>query len=231
MFSGRFAVVPRHSESAIFRFAKERLFVRPLFDERKATIPNATLIDPNAEVRLTSLQGYGVAASTSKHCDRILISKGKATMPWSIRRATVDDAPTIVDFNCRLAKETEDLDLDAALIQPGVQAGLGDQAKALYFVAENDAQEIVGQIMVTFEWSDWRNGWFYWIQSVYVRHDSRRQGVFRALFEHVEQRATNDSDVIGLRLYVDDTNAPAQETYYNLGMKRSTYFVLEKYPL
>ncbi|MGF1579920.1 MAG: GNAT family N-acetyltransferase [Gemmataceae bacterium] len=151
-------------------------------------------------------------------------------MPWSIRLATMDDVSTIVDFNCRLATETEGLDLDPELILPGVRAGLADPNKALYFVAEKD-QSIAGQIMVTFEWSDWRNGWFYWIQSVYVREDCRRQGVFRSLYEHVERLAMNKSDVIGLRLYVDDENASAQETYYNLGMKRSTYFVLEKYPL
>ena len=86
-------------------------------------------------------------------------------------------------------------------------------------------------MMVTYEWSDWRNGWFWWVQSVYVRPEYRRRGVFRAVFEHVQQAARDDPGVIGLRLYVEDNNRPAHETYYRMGMKRAGYFVLEKYPL
>jgi GNAT superfamily N-acetyltransferase len=85
--------------------------------------------------------------------------------------------------------------------------------------------------MITTEWSDWRNGWFWWVQSVYVRPEARRRGVFRALFEHVEGLARQDPGVIGLRLYVENGNRAAQETYAWVGMRPAGYFVLEKYPL
>jgi GNAT superfamily N-acetyltransferase len=111
-----------------------------------------------------------------------------------------------------------------------VAAGLADPGKALYFLAEQDGQ-VLGQLMLTREWSDWRNGWFWWVQSVYVRPECRRRGVFRRLFGHVEQLARRDSEVIGLRLYVDNSNRAAQETYARLGMRPAGYFVLEKYPL
>jgi ribosomal protein S18 acetylase RimI-like enzyme len=151
-------------------------------------------------------------------------------MPWTIRAATPADAPMVVEFNRRLAEESEGKVLDPAVLTPGVLAGLADRNKALYFVAEGEGI-VAGQIMVTFEWSDWRNGWIWWIQSVYVRHEQRRRGVFRALFEHVEGLARADPGVIGLRLYVENGNHAAQETYARLGMKRAGYFVLEKCPL
>ena len=85
--------------------------------------------------------------------------------------------------------------------------------------------------MVTFEWSDWRNGWLWWIQSVYVRAESRRRGVFRTLYEHVYQAARREPDVIGFRLYVERNNRPAQQTYFRIGMEEAGYVVLQKYPL
>jgi GNAT superfamily N-acetyltransferase len=152
-------------------------------------------------------------------------------MTWSVRQAVVADAPVIIDFNCRLAEESEGKTLDRAQITPGVQAALADPAKALYFVAEDSLGRVVGQMMVTYEWSDWRNGWIWWIQSVYVSQEERRQGVFRSLFDTIQQTARARPDVIGLRLYVDYDNRTAHETYFRLGMKKSNYFVLEKYPL
>jgi GNAT superfamily N-acetyltransferase len=152
-------------------------------------------------------------------------------MSWSVRSATPDDAPVVIDFNCRLAQESEGKTLDPTLINPGVRAALADPNKALYFVAVDDNSHIVGQMMITFEWSDWRNGWFWWIQSVYVKPEARRRGVFRALYEHVRAEAARRTDVIGLRLYVDNDNVHAQQTYLRLGMVRSNYFVLERYPL
>jgi GNAT superfamily N-acetyltransferase len=151
-------------------------------------------------------------------------------MPLMIRRAVASDAGVLVEYNCRLARETEGRDLDAALVQAGVAAGLADELKALYFVAE-DGGELVGQLMVTTEWSDWRNGWIWWIQSVYVRHDARRRGVFRALYEHVHQTASRTAGVVGLRLYVDRENRAAQQTYLSLGMEETSYLVFERYPL
>ncbi len=151
-------------------------------------------------------------------------------MPLSLRRAGLADAPVIVEFNCLLALESEGKTLDPAVLTPGVAAGLADPRKSLYFVAE-DGGRIVGQVMVTFEWSDWRNGWMWWIQSVYVRPEHRGRGVFRALFDHVHRTAVADPEVIGLRLYVEEANHRAQEIYQHLGLGRTGYFVLERFPL
>jgi ribosomal protein S18 acetylase RimI-like enzyme len=151
-------------------------------------------------------------------------------MPITVREATLADADVVTEFNVLLARESEGKTLDPALLVPGVKAGLADREKCCYFLAEEQGK-ILGQIGVTNEWSDWRNGWFWWIQSVYVRAEARRQGVFRAIFEHIQEAARNDPAVIGLRLYVDDENHAAQKTYTSLGMKRTSYFVLEKYPL
>src|SRR5262249_17483274 len=153
-----------------------------------------------------------------------------AIMDVKVRRATPMDAGVVANFNCRLAMESEGKTLDPNPLAAGVAAGLADPKKALYFVAEADGV-IVGQTMVTFEWSDWRNGWSWWMQSVYVVAEARRQGVFSALYRHVVETARCDGEVIGLRLYVEDNNQPAQQTYYNLGMRRAGYFVLEKIPL
>ena len=151
-------------------------------------------------------------------------------MVLTIRHATPADAAVVVEFNRRLALESEGKTLDLAVLTAGVTAGLADAARGRYFLAEADG-EVVGQMMITFEWSDWRNGWFWWIQSVYVRADARRRGVFRRLYEHVRQLASQSPDVIGLRLYVERDNHPAQQTYAQLGMETTGYLVLEKYPL
>lgn len=151
-------------------------------------------------------------------------------MSIPIRPATPADAGVIVEFNLLLAQESEGLTLDLTRLTPGVAAGLADPVKGRYFIAEQDGK-ILGQMMITYEWSDWRNGWFWWIQSVYVRPEARRQGVFRALFDHVQALARRDPEVIGLRLYVERENHNAQQTYLRLGLERTGYFVLEKYPL
>ena len=148
----------------------------------------------------------------------------------TVRLATPADAPIVVEFNYRLAQESEGKTLDRATLSAGVAAGLADAEKARYFVAEENG-EIVGQVMLTMEWSDWRNGWIWWIQSVYVRADWRGKGVFRSLYEHVHRAAIADRNVVGLRLYVEQANTAAQQTYLRLGMERTGYFVLEKYPL
>jgi GNAT superfamily N-acetyltransferase len=148
----------------------------------------------------------------------------------TVRRAVPADAPVVVEFNRRLALESEGKALDVAVLERGVRAGLADPRKALYFVAE-EGGAVVGQIMLTFEWSDWRNGWIWWIQSVYVREDWRRRGVFRLLYEHVRDAAVADPEVIGLRLYVEHDNHVAQQTYLKLGMERTGYFVLERCPV
>ena len=151
-------------------------------------------------------------------------------MTLTLRRATLADAPIIVEFNRRLAWESEQLELVLALITPGVDAVLQDAAKGFYTVAERDG-EVVGQTLITTEWSDWRNGWFWWIQSVYVRDDARRGGVFKALFEKLRAEAQAEPSVIGLRLYVETENERARKTYRSLNMTDTHYGMMEIYPL
>src|SRR5438105_2310221 len=117
-------------------------------------------------------------------------------MPLTLRRATLADAPVIAEYNQRLAHETEGRSLDPPVIAAGVRAVLSDPERGRYFVAERDGA-VVGQLMITTEWSDWRNGWIWWIQSVYVRMDARRQGVFRALYEHALAAARGEPQVVG----------------------------------
>jgi ribosomal protein S18 acetylase RimI-like enzyme len=147
----------------------------------------------------------------------------------TVRRAVAADAPVVVEFNRLLALESEGKELDLAELGPGVAAALADPIKSLYFVAEEDGQ-VVGQTMVTYEWSDWNNGWLWWIQSVYVRSDYRGRGVFRALYDHVRHTAQQDRGVVGLRLYVEQDNRSAQEIYAHFGFQRTSYFILERCP-
>ena len=146
--------------------------------------------------------------------------------PIVIRLSTPADAPAITEFNARLADETEHLQLDRARLRAGVDAVLGDTSKGVYWVAEAGG-EIVGQLMITFEWSDWRNGVCWWIQSVYVRQDWRSRGVFKALYQHVHQLAKSRSDVCGLRLYVERDNKRARQTYERLGLRQTNYELYE----
>ena len=143
-----------------------------------------------------------------------------------IRQATLSDAPVVTEFNIRLAEESEQLRLDADCVSAGVAAVLADAAKGVYFVADADGA-VVGQLMITYEWSDWRNGNIWWIQSVYVREDFRGRGVFRALFMHVRESAGMRRDVRCVRLYVHGENVRAKRSYKKLGMKRTKYEVFE----
>jgi ribosomal protein S18 acetylase RimI-like enzyme len=151
-------------------------------------------------------------------------------MSISVRRAAAADEATLVAFNAALAWETEGKRLDEATLRAGVRAAFADPAKGFYVVAEEDG-EVVGQTGVTFEWSDWRNGWYWWIQSVYVREDARRGGVFSALYTHLESLALTDPAVIGIRLYVERENVRAQATYRKLGLEEEPYYVMGRYPL
>ena len=149
-------------------------------------------------------------------------------MTIEIRLANRDDWPTIVEFNCLLAEESEGKQLDRQHVEPGVQAILDDSRKGRYFVASVEGR-IVGQLMHTYEWSDWRNGDIWWLQSVYVLPDFRRQGVFQALFERLRSEAEADPAVVGLRLYVEEQNTRAHETYRKLGLDNGGYFVMQKF--
>lgn len=147
-------------------------------------------------------------------------------MKTIIRQATTADAAIVARFNAMMAIETESKTLDAALLQKGVEALLADSSKGIYFLAEVDGT-VVAQTMITYEWSDWRNGTFWWIQSVYVAKEARGAGVFKALFDHIHALAASRPDVCGLRLYVEENNVRARQTYERLGMKLSHYRMYE----
>jgi len=143
-----------------------------------------------------------------------------------IRYATPADEPAITRYNLALAQETEDLQLDSNIVHRGVSAILNDASKGLYIVAETGG-EVVGQVMITYEWSDWRNGNIWWLQSVYVRADHRGAGVFRKLLDFVRLQAESAPDVCGIRLYMHRENEIARKTYTRLGFVTTEYQVLE----
>jgi GNAT superfamily N-acetyltransferase len=147
-------------------------------------------------------------------------------MTVHIRDAEARDLDFIANGNAAMALETEHKLLDPATVRAGVQAAFDDPARGRYFVAEMDGR-IVGQIMITYEWSDWRNGVFWWIQSVFVAPAARRHGAFRALYQHVERLAKAMPGVCGLRLYVENDNMRAQRTYLGCGMVDAGYLVME----
>jgi len=145
-----------------------------------------------------------------------------------IRPATIDDLEIIADYNVRLAQESEDLRLIPATVHKGVAALLRDPAKGIYYVAEDEvSHELLGQLMITYEWSDWRNGMIWWIQSVYVRASARGQGIFKALFENLERLAREQKSVCTLRLYMDKHNEKARRAYGKMGLRETNYQVFE----
>jgi len=143
-----------------------------------------------------------------------------------VRPAMPGDVPSLVEFNRNLALETEGLTLDEARLESGVRAVVGSPDRGFYLVAEA-GRCVVGCLLITSEWSDWRNGWFWWLQSVYVRADARRRGVFSALHRAVRTLAQKRGDVCGLRLYVCRDNVRARKAYARIGMARSRYEVFE----
>lgn len=144
-----------------------------------------------------------------------------------IRDARASDLNALVAFNAAMALETENKTLDPLVLRAGVAKVLDEPARGFYLVAEIEGA-VAACLMVTFEWSDWRNGDWWWLQSVYVAPEYRRHGVFRALYMEVELRATQRADVVGVRLYVDRDNARAQRTYDDLGLRASHYEMREK---
>ena len=144
-----------------------------------------------------------------------------------VRNATIDDAEALARFNRNMAMETENLSLIPAVILSGVKAVFDNPARGFYVVAELQ-NKIVASLLVTTEWSDWRNGELWWIQSVYVVREWRRQGLYRLLYQHVKQLADLDQNVCGFRLYVEHENKIAQHTYSELGMIETPYKMFEE---
>jgi ribosomal protein S18 acetylase RimI-like enzyme len=145
----------------------------------------------------------------------------------AIRRAIARDAQALIDFNCAMALETERRELLPEVIGAGVRSLLANPAAGFYVVAEADGQ-VIGALMLTKEWSDWRNGGFWWIQSVYVRPEYRRRHVYTRLYRHVQELAASDPRVCGFRLYVEKENGQAQAVYRALGMSETHYRVFEE---
>lgn len=144
----------------------------------------------------------------------------------TVCRAERNDARTLVDFQIRMAKETENLDLDLPTVTAGVLAVFNNPQLGQYWIAKRNS-DVVGCTMITFEWSDWRNGMVWWIQSVYVRPEHRKSGVFRAIYTHLRELVASDPRIRGLRLYVDKTNRSAAKTYKALGMNGDHYATFE----
>ncbi|WP_435005370.1 N-acetyltransferase family protein [Tundrisphaera lichenicola] len=148
----------------------------------------------------------------------------------TVRDARPEDRDVIVDFNLRLAQETEGKSLDLDILTRGVAAALQEPDRLRYWVVEPRDQlgRVIGQAAVTREWSDWRAGWIWWFQSVYVHREYRGLGAFRALHAQIRNLARQTHDVIGLRLYVEVENEAAQRVYQTLGMKPGGYDVYEE---
>ncbi len=143
-----------------------------------------------------------------------------------IRKAQINDLNAIAQFNINLASETEDKILDKDTITKGVEFLLKNNQYGVYYVALED-DKIIGQLMYTYEWSDWRNGLFLWIQSVYVDKEYRRKGVFSSLYKTVKNICDSDDNICGIRLYAEKANNSAQDTYINLGMLKCHYDMFE----
>ena len=146
-----------------------------------------------------------------------------------IRRATLNDAQALADFNQNMAWETESIRLIPSVILAGVTQMISDDSLGFYLVVESiEHSEIVASLMITKEWSDWRNGVFWWIQSVYVKPNWRRKGIYRALYQEVKSMAENEQSVCGFRLYVEHENTIAQSVYRSLGMQETHYQMYEE---
>jgi GNAT superfamily N-acetyltransferase len=146
-------------------------------------------------------------------------------MTLIVRPAIAADLPTLLRFNAALAFETEGRTLDSARLRTGVESVLNDAEKGRYFIAEEHGRS-VGQVLVTVEWSDWRNAYFWWLQNVYITERARGTGVFTAMYNHLEALAKDES-ACGMRLYVARANTSAQSSYYKVGMTDSGFVVFE----
>jgi ribosomal protein S18 acetylase RimI-like enzyme len=147
-----------------------------------------------------------------------------------IRKAGIEDVESIASFNIKMAIETEDKKLNKNLVMRGVKAVIKDSNKGFYLIAEQIAEQkrTVGQLLITFEWSDWRNKYFWWIQSVYVDKNFRNRKVLSQLYRRVTAMAEESKEVCGFRLYVEKHNRQAKKVYESLGMVKTPYEVYEK---
>ena len=143
-----------------------------------------------------------------------------------IRKAKEQELATLVRFQEEMALETEGLTLDHAILQEGVKAVFKDEKKGDYYLAIED-NTIAASLLITYEWSDWRNGWIYWIQSVYVLPAYRGKGIYKKMYGHLKELVDNDEKLLGLRLYVEKNNTNAQKVYAKLGMDGEHYQMFE----
>lgn len=143
-----------------------------------------------------------------------------------VREAKKSDIPKIVEFQLTMAMESEGMELEQKVLEKGVAAVFNDRAKGIYYVAEYQG-EVVGSMLNTYEWSDWRNGIIIWFQSVYVMPEYRKHGIFRKMYEHIKNKVEKDDGLKGMRLYVDKGNAKAQKVYAALGMTGEHYLTYE----
>tara|TARA_B100001093_G_scaffold245743_1_gene235289 strand:- start:912 stop:1394 length:483 start_codon:yes stop_codon:yes gene_type:complete len=146
----------------------------------------------------------------------------------NVREASPPDVATLKFFNQKMALETEGKKLDGQVLEKGIKGFLENDRHGFYLIAEDLDQKAVASLAITFEWSDWRNGLFWWIQSVYVIEGFRRKGVFSKLYEAVKLRAKKEPNICGVRLYVEQSNKIAQATYFSLGMRESHYEMWEE---
>ena len=143
-----------------------------------------------------------------------------------VRQATINDHKAIVDFQLAMANETEGIELNRPTVEKGVEAVINDANKGKYYIAEAEGR-VVSSFLTTYEWSDWRNGTILWIQSVYVKPEFRRKGVYRNMYAHIKSQVLENDNLNGIRLYADKSNLPAQKTYKTLGMNPDHYVTFE----
>lgn len=143
-----------------------------------------------------------------------------------VRKAKSEDLNSILKFQLAMARETEGIDLEQSTVEKGVASVLKDSTKGNYYVAEKNGK-VIGSLLTTFEWSDWRNGTVLWIQSVYVEPEFRRKGVYSKLYGHVKNLVVENDDLKGIRLYADKSNEGAHKVYQKLGMTPDHYVTFE----
>ena len=143
-----------------------------------------------------------------------------------ITQPSIKDVNSLVNFNIKMAKETENKILNKKIVTKGVSQVLNDATLGYYVIAKNKT-DILGSLMITYEWSDWRNGMFWWIQSVYVEKEYRQQGVYKKMYSYIKDKALKDNSCTGIRLYVEQENKIAQSVYKKLGMEETHYKLFE----